>query len=212
MKLFLTVVIFALISFAPAYAEGGADVGLYDPLPPKHSAFVRFISNRPVTGSEEIKANGKTFDYLDYREVSSYFVLPGGHLKIQVGEALGEFDVEEGGFYTVVLNPDKTLGLKKDPGSDNQAKAQIIFYNLSQAADVSLKTADGKIDIVPTLSPGQISDRQINPVKVSLAVYDGGQKLKDLGPVSLERARSYSAFIMGDKDVLWVRSSTNTSR
>jgi hypothetical protein len=49
-------------------------------------------------------------------------------------------------------------------------------------------------------------------VKVSIAIFDGETKLKDLGPVSLERGSSYSAIAMNDKDVEWVQASTNTTR
>lgn len=194
---------------APALAQ---DQGLYDPLPPEGSAFVRFVSESPENGSKQAKANDKNYDYLNFKQVSSYYVIPQGSVKAGIGSATKDFNAESGKFYTVVLNESGALDVKDDPQNANEAKSQIVFYNLTDKRDLSLKTADGKVEIVPPLSAGGVGDKQINPVKVSIAVFDGDTKLKDLGPVSLERGASYSAIAMNDKDVEWVQASTNTTR
>ncbi|HQX27132.1 MAG TPA: alginate O-acetyltransferase AlgF [Alphaproteobacteria bacterium] len=193
----------------PAFAQ---DQGLYDPLPPEGSAFVRFLSESPESGSKQAKANDKGYDYLNFKQVSSYYVIPKGAVKASIGSAAKDFNAESGKFYTVVLNEGGALEVKDDPKNENEAKSQIVFYNLTDKPDLSLKTADGKVVIVPPLSAGAVGDKQINPVKVSIAIFDGETKLKDLGPVSLERGSSYSAIAMNDKDVEWVQASTNTTR
>jgi alginate O-acetyltransferase complex protein AlgF len=193
----------------PAFAQ---DQGLYDPLPPEGSAFVRFVSESPENGSKQAKANDKGYDYLNFKQVSSYYVIPKGAVKASIGSAAKDFNAESGKFYTVVLNEGGALEVKDDPKNENEAKSQIVFYNLTDKPDLSLKTADGKVVIVPPLSAGAVGDKQINPVKVSIAIFDGETKLKDLGPVSLERGSSYSAIAMNDKDVEWVQASTNTTR
>ncbi|MBP7722238.1 MAG: alginate O-acetyltransferase AlgF [Alphaproteobacteria bacterium] len=193
----------------PAFAQ---DQGLYDPLPPEGSAFVRFVSESPENGSKQAKANDKGYDYLNFKQVSSYYVIPKGAVKAAIGSAAKDFNAESGKFYTVVLNESGALEVKDDPKNENEAKSQIVFYNLTDKPDLSLKTADGKVEIVPPLSAGAVGDKQINPVKVSIAIFDGDTKLKDLGPVSLERGASYSAIAMNDKDVEWVQASTNTTR
>lgn len=193
----------------PAFAQ---DQGLYDPLPPEGSAFVRFVSESPENGSKQAKANDKGYDYLNFKQVSSYYVIPKGAVKASIGSAAKDFNAESGKFYTVVLNEGGALEVKDDPKNENEAKSQIVFYNLTDKPDLSLKTADGKVVIVPPLSAGAVGDKQINPVKVSIAIFDGDTKLKDLGPVSLERGASYSAIAMNDKDVEWVQASTNTTR
>lgn len=194
---------------APAFAQ---DQGLYDPLPPEGSAFVRFVSESSESGSKQAKANGKGYDYLNFKQVSSYYVLPKGSVKAEIGAATKDFNVESGKFYTVVLNESGALDVKTDPQNENQAKSHIVFYNLTDKPNISLKTADGKVEIVPPLAAGAVGDKQINPVKVPLAVFDGDKKLKDLGSVSLERGSSYSALALNDSDVEWVRASTNTTR
>lgn len=196
----------------PLQALANADSGLYDPLPPEGSAFVRFLSDAQDKGSEQVKANGKTFDYVSYKDVSSYYVIPQGKVAAEIGTARTDFNAESGKFYTVILTDKKDLRVEADPVNGNQAKAQIIMYNLSEQNDLSLKTADGKVEVVPPLAAGKMSERQINPVKVPLAVYKGGVKIKDLGEVSLDRSSSYSAVVTDENDVQWIRSTTNTTR
>lgn len=203
--------VFALLATGPVPALA-QDQGLYDPLPPEGSAFVRFMSEYETTGSNQAKANGKGYDYLNFKQVSSYYVVPQGPVKAEVGAASADFNAESGQFYTVVFNDAGQLEIKTDPKNENQAKSQVIFYNLSDNDDLSLKTADGSVEVVPPLAPGEVADKEINPVKVSLAVYDGPAKVKDIGAVSLERGISYSAIILSNNDVEWVRASTNTTR
>lgn len=203
--------VFGLITLGAAQAKA-QDVGLYDPAPPEGSAFVRFISDSEGSGSDEVKANGKTFDYLKYGEVSSYFVVPQGKVTTSIGSNSKGFDAESGGFYTVILGDDNKMDVKTDPINSNQAKAQIIFYNLSDNKNLSLKTSDGKLPIIPDVTDGSSAERQINPVKVSLAVYSATKKLKDLGAVSLERSRSYSVVALSQTEIVWIRSSTNAAR
>lgn len=198
-----------LMGSTPALAQ---DQGLYDPLPPEGSAFVRFVNEYEATTSQQAKANSKGYDYLNFKQVSSYYVVPQGPVKAEVGKAAADFTAESGKFYTVVLNEAGTVDVKTDPANENQAKSQVVFYNLSDNADLSLKTADGAVEIVPPQAAGGVADKQINPVKVSLAVFDGTTKIKDLGPVSLDRGVSYSAIVMSNNDVEWVRASTNTTR
>lgn len=193
----------------PATAQ---DAGLYDPLPPEGSAFVRFVSESSEAGSKEAKANDKGYDYLNARQVSSYYVIPQGSVKATIGDAAKDFNAEAGKFYTVVLNENGAVDVKTDPQNENAAKSQIVFYNLSGKSNLSLKTSDGKVEVVPPQPDGAVAAKQINPVKVSLAVFDGEKKLKDLGSVSLERSASYSAIAMNENDVEWVRASTSTTR
>lgn len=196
----------------PVQAFANEDSGLYDPLPPEGSAFVRFLSDYNDKGSEQVKANGKTFDYVSYKDVSSYYVIPQGKVDAEIGNAKTSFNAESGKFYTVILTDKKDVRVESDPVNGNQAKAQIIMYNLSEEPNLSLKTADGQVEVVPALEAGKMAERQINPVKVALALYNGETKIKDLGEVSLDRAGSYSAVVTDINDVQWVRSTTNTTR
>jgi hypothetical protein len=194
-----------------APASANPDSGLYDPLPPEGSAFVRFINSTPSKGSEEVKAQGKTYDYLDYKEASAYYAMPGGSIDAQVGGVKKTFDAAAGGFYTLVLD-DGELRVFEDEQNNNRAKAQITLYNLGGDNGLNLKTADGKVEVIPGTATDQTGVRQINPVKVPLALFKDEQKLKDLGPVSLERSQAYSVILFPTKEAALVKSTTNTTR
>ncbi len=204
------VITLLLLGSSPAMAA--SDTGLYAPAPPEGSAFVRFVSDLNYSGSEPVLVNGKKYDYLDYKEVSSYFTLPSGNVSAVIGKAKSSFNIEAGKFYTVVLEERGTLALRQDPVNNNRAKAQIILYNFSGEDNLSLRTADGNVEVIPPLAAGQMAQRQINPVRVELALFKGEQKIKDIGSPSLERAQSYSAFAVSNDDVSWVQATTNTTR
>lgn len=212
MKKFLALLALALCLSAPARAAANADAGLYDPVPPEGSAFVRFVNVHPAGGSREAKLGGRTVGHLSFRDISSYFVTPGKKTAASIGQASAEHDFAPGRFYTVALRDNGRLQVYEDPANANSAKSQITLYNFSPEKALSLKTSDGKVEVIPAATADTPGIRQINPVKVSLAVYDGGKVLYDLGPVSMDRARAYSVLVYPDHDVKWAASSTNTTR
>lgn len=201
----------AAMLFTATAVSANPDAGLYDPLPPEGSAFVRFMDDYPDTGSEKASLNGKTLDYMEFKEVSSYFVVPQGSIDAKIGEKQTQFEVESGKFYTVILNDQNQMTVNTDTVNSNRAKAQIHFYNLS-SGDLSIKTTDSNVEIIPVTKIHMVGDREINPVKVKLGLYEGDKLIKDLGPVSLERANSYNVVAYDKDNVVWVQSTTNTTR
>ncbi len=208
----LATAIMIAISFS-AFAGANVDEGLYDPAPPEGSAFIRFVHARQgKTGSEPASAGGKTFDYLEFKEVSSYFVIPQGRTKVAINQATQEIEVMPGNFYTLILTPDNQLKTHHDETSDNRAKAQVTLYNYGAQKNVSLKTSDGSIPVIENVARGESGRRDINPVNVSFAIFENDRKIAELESISLERSQSYSAFLFPDGDAIWKRAATNTTR
>ena len=205
-------VLLTALFVVPSYAYANADAGLYDPLPPEGSAFVRFVSLDEAEGSKEAQVNNKTMDHVRFKDVSSYYVTPQGPMKTRIGSVQKVFNVEAGNFYTVVLSKNQDLQLFQDEENNNQAKSQIIFYNFSSDSNLSLKTSDGKVEIIPAVPTGQNGAKQINPVKVSMGIYNGDKLVKDLGAVPLERSHSYSVVAFPNNEMKWMASTTNTTR
>ena len=211
MKKLTATLAFALMGLCAAPAFANVDEGLYDPLPPEGSAFVRFVNVSGESGSKPVTAQGKVYDYLDPKETSAYYALPGETLKVDIGGTAKEFDAEAGKFYTVALEGGQ-LAVFEDRQSENRAKAQITLYNFSPDADLALKTADGKVEVISPVDADQSDSREINPVKVPLAVYNGDQVVADLGALSLERSQSYSVLMFPDRKAELVKGTTNTTR
>ncbi|MBU6234410.1 MAG: alginate O-acetyltransferase AlgF [Alphaproteobacteria bacterium] len=195
----------------PANAAG-PDAGLYDPLPPEGSAFVRYINASADTASKAVGANGKASEYAKPGDVTPYFVVPQGKAEIGFGDIKLSQDVVSGKFYTVVWTGGEAVQVIEDPVNDNRAKSQILFYNLASDEAATLKTADGKVEVVGATEKGKSGVRQINPVKVTLAVYKGDAKIADVGEESLERGMAYSAVLVSPTKVVWARGITNTTR
>ena len=212
MRKLLSILAFLALGGLSGPALANVDEGLYDPLPPEGSAFVRFVNARIGDGSEPASAAGKTLDYLHFKEISSYFVVPEGDVTAEIGDSGKDFEVDAGGFYTVVIEKDGELKVYRDEQSDNRAKAQIIFYNFDPQSDLSLKTNDGKVEVIPAVATAESGAQLINPVKVPLAVYNGDRIVEDLGALSLERSQSYSVVVFPDKEARFIKGTTNTLR
>lgn len=196
MKMFITILAFlvpALLAF-PVMAQ---DDGLYDPVAPEGSAFVRFMNAGTADEALKPSINGKTYREIGHSALSAYFPLKAGRLDAGLGPIKLSDTVESGAYYTLVLKGD-ALTILKDSAIANPAKAVITLYNLSDKP-VILKTADGKVDIIPAVDPGKSGSREINAVPVTLAVFDGDRKITDIGAVSLKRSEA-TAMILSKKD------------
>ena len=78
-----------LVAPSLAFADN-QDEGLYDPVAPAGSAFVRFISVDPSMkdGDDSPTVNGKEYDGVPFATVSPYFVIPKGDLKTTFHQAI----------------------------------------------------------------------------------------------------------------------------
>lgn len=187
--------VFALaagLSMLSLNAFAGGDSALY-PVAPKGSAFVRVYN----ASSSEITPSigpGK-FTAVSPSSSSAYSFVPGGSYTAQLGAKSLPVTLSSDKYYTVV-NETSQPKLVEESKFDNKAKSRIDVQNLTDKP-LTLKTADGKTDVVPNVAPSKSGSREINPVKVSLALYSGDQKVADVKPVTLERGKITSLFITG---------------
>jgi len=102
--------------------------------------------------------------------------------------------------------------LIEEPPFKNKQKSLVRVQNLSDKA-LTLKTADGKTDVVKSVAAKGRGEREINPVKVSLALYDGDKKVGDVKPVALERGEAAVLYVTGSGSSLspvWVKRPVST--
>ncbi len=191
--------IFIMLFLAlPAFAVS-EDEGLYDAPPPEGSAFARFIHADPNVGGDiSPKLNGKSLDGVKFTGVKPYGVIPSGKTMAEIAGITLEFDADSDSYYSLVLQKGE-LRAVKEPELQDQLKAQIIVHNLTSKDDISLKTADGKVSVVGPLTAGETKNREINPIKVSFAIYSGDEKYADLVDWPLERKESY-IIVVFEKD------------
>ncbi|MDB5477780.1 MAG: hypothetical protein JWM96_275 [Alphaproteobacteria bacterium] len=194
-KLFAVFIL--ILSFA-AVSVRAEDEGLYDPVPPPGSAFVRFVNAQSDAKELKPAIHGKEYNAIKQGEVGPYVPAKKGDESFKFGGAEAKESLEEGTSYTVILKGG-ALAVLKDEAIANQAKAMIAFYNLSSVENLSLKTDDGKVAIIPPVATGKSGYREINAVKVNLAVYNGDAKAADVAPIALRR-REPTAVVAMDKE------------
>lgn len=204
---------FSLLTLAPAALAANADEGLYDPVAPKGSAFVRVYN----AGADafDVSTNGKKRDTVAGASLSPYYVQEKGAFKLAAGNVSTDATAEEGKYYTVVVKDGKANVLT-DMALENRAKALVVFYNLTGTPDLALKTADGKVEVIPAQAAGATAGREMNGVKVTFGVFAGIESKASLKEAVLERGRAYAIVATqkadGTIDAQWFETATDTRK
>ncbi|WDY58840.1 alginate O-acetyltransferase AlgF [Pseudomonas sp. PSKL.D1] len=199
------------LSLASMQAFAGADAALYGPTAPKGSTFVRLYNAAPApaaasVGNTQIKQVGA-------QASSDFSFLPGGDYTAQVGGKSVPVKLAADKYYTLVNNAGGNPQLIEEPPFKNKQKALVRVQNLSDQA-LTLKTADGKTEVVQSVAAKGRGEREINPVKVNLALFEGNKKVSDLKPVALERGEAAVLYVTGSGNSLspvWVTRPVSTN-
>ncbi|QCI10820.1 alginate O-acetyltransferase AlgF [Pseudomonas putida] len=192
------------LSLASMQAFAGADAALYGPSAPKGSTFVRLYnaSSAPTAatvGNTQIKQVGA-------QASSDFSFLPGGDYTAQVGGKNVPVKLAADKYYTLVNTASGAPQLIEEAPFKNKQKALVRVQNLSDQ-QLTLKTADGKTEVVKPVAAKGTGQREINPVKVSMALYAGDKKVGDVKPVALERGEAAVLYVTGSGNSLspvWV--------
>ncbi|MBC3485366.1 alginate O-acetyltransferase AlgF [Pseudomonas sp. SWRI50] len=199
------------LSLASMQAFAGADAALYGPTAPKGSTFVRLYNaaSAPAAasvGNTQIKQVGA-------QASSDFSFLPGGDYTAQVGGKSVPVKLASDKYYTLVNSSSGNPQLIEEPPFKNKQKALVRVQNLSDQS-LTLKTADGKTEVVTPVAAKGRGEREINPVKVNLALYAGDKKVSDVKPVALERGEAAVLYVTGSGSSLspvWVTRPVSTN-
>jgi len=192
------------LTLASMQAFAGADAALYGPSAPKGSTFVRLYN---AAGSPTAASVGNTqIKQVGAQASSDFSFLPGGDYTAQVGGKSVPVKLAADKYYTLVNNNGGNPQLIEEPPFKNKQKALVRVQNLSDQ-QLTLKTADGKTEVVKPVAAKGRGEREINPVKVNLALYAGDKKVGDVKPVALERGEAAVLYVTGSGNSLspvWV--------
>lgn len=192
-------VIAVIFTAVPVWAAGGDD-GLYSPSYPPGSAFVRFVNGDNTDFSPVMKIRGKTYAAASLGGMGIAYPVSPGEAEITLEKAATvKYDLKPDGHYTALLKDGK-LKILEEPSNDNKIKTQIFLINATDTADIKLKTADGKTDVVGPVAPGAISGRAVNPMKIGFSVFAGEEKIADLQERPLERGPGYGVVVYKGRD------------
>jgi alginate O-acetyltransferase complex protein AlgF len=183
--------------------------GLYAPNAPKGSSFVRGYN---ASNSEQSFSVGNT-ELNDIAPLASsdFSFMPAGSYNAQIGHQQLPVKLEAEQFYTLVSQDGAAPKLVAEAPFNNKRKALLRVQNLT-GSTLSLKTADGKA-VVDAVAPNANGQREVNPVNISLALFDGERKVSDLKPVSLARGEVACLYITGSGNALspvWVKRPAKT--
>lgn len=195
------------LSLIGLHAQAG-EAALYGPAAPKGSAFVR-LYNAGLQATT-VKVGSATITSTAPQGGSAFSFLPAGSYSAEVGGKTLPVKLEADQYYTLVNTPE-TPRLVVDPAFYNRQKALVRLHNLTDQP-LSLKTKDGATQVVDSVAPGEHGDREINPVKVSLALYQGDKRLTDVETTLLERGEVTALFVtqaQGRLMPVWVKQVKN---
>ncbi|SDS72189.1 alginate O-acetyltransferase AlgF [Pseudomonas fuscovaginae UPB0736] len=205
-----TLAMAAGLSLLSLQAWAAGDAALYGPTAPKGSSFVRLYN----ASNQEVSATVGATALNDIAPLASsdFSFMPGGDYSAKVGSQSLPVKLAPDHYYTLVNNASGQPQLIEEPPFKNKQKSLVRVQNLSDKA-LTLKTADGKTDVVQSVAAKGRGEREINPVKVSFALYDGNQKVSDLKPVALERGEAAVLYVTGSGSSLspvWVKRPVST--
>ncbi|PYC24900.1 alginate O-acetyltransferase AlgF [Pseudomonas mosselii] len=199
------------LSLASLQAFAGADAALYGPSAPKGSTFVRLYN---AAASPAAASVGNTqIKQVGAQASSDFSFLPGGDYTAQVGGKSVPVKLAADKYYTLVNSASANPQLIEEPPFKNKQKALVRVQNLSDQS-LTLKTADGKTEVVSPVAAKGRGEREINPVKVNLALYQGDRKVGDVKPVALARGEAAVLYVTGSGSSLspvWVTRPVATN-
>ncbi|WP_339528839.1 alginate O-acetyltransferase AlgF [Pseudomonas mucidolens] len=209
-RLAKTLALVAGMSVVSMSAFAGGDAALYGPVAPKGSSFVRLFN----ASNQEVSATVGNTALNDVAPLGSsdFSFLPGGDYSAKVGSQAVTVKLAADHYYTLVNSGSAQPQLIEEPPFKNKQKSLVRVQNLSDKA-LTLKTADGKTEVVKVVAAKGRGEREINPVKVSLALFDGDKKVGDLKPVALERGEAAVLYVTGQGSNLspvWVKRPVST--
>lgn len=199
MKTTWSVTMLLLTAALAAGPVRAGDEGLYGPVAPPDSAFVRVFNATP-TSVENAAVGSEDFnDVLGY-EASGFVFLPPGGYTLTVGSAKQQVTLRKNRYYTAVYEDGKIKMLDNDRYT-NHLKALVIVYNLLDGIELSLRTADGKTAVIDKVAPNSYGTREVNPVRTQLALFKGQQRLAPVRQVAFERGKAFSLFVTGTPEM-----------
>ena len=196
LKLFVYLLIgyFASLNFC-ALAQ---DEGLYPAPPPADAAFVRIVHAAPDVESINIVVGDTSFPEIDFGQATDHYIVIQGKRKASLGQLEQEIEIAAGKLYTLAITSSEgnvVLTLVEDTIISNRTKALLSLYNFSSLEKVSLKTADGSVDILLDIVPLQTGNIEVNGINIDLATFADGP-IEVFEGVGLERGKTYSVIVM----------------
>lgn len=190
------------LSAAPLLAQ---DNQLYEDPADPNASFVRVVS----PGETLAVVDGNTFDNVK-GGVTPYVMMMAGPVSVAVGDLVSEGDIPPTSFYSFVKGTDGTLHLLQDAITNSPAKADLVFYNLSDLPMVDLFVPT--VDTVAIAGIAQNTSRQVTlkaPLTLDFEVRDGASVLASLPMIEMRRRAGVTVVFSGSAGAYTAFSTEN---
>ncbi len=184
-----------------------SEEALYGPKAPPGSAFIRIFNSSQAAmltasiGSKSLTAKG-------VYSASKYQFLPAGEYTLNIKQSQQPLVLEADHYYTAFLNKSGAISTIEGQAFSQRKKALIAFYNLTDIP-LTLKTDNGKGTVIKGVEPNNSGFREVNAVKISLAVFNAQKKIVSASPIALKRGEIFNLFAVSQPNtnpsLVWVQ-------
>lgn len=181
------------------------DNQLYEEPADPNASFVRIVS----PGQTLAVVGSSTFDNVQ-GGVTPYVMMAAGPISVAVGDLAGNGEIPPASFYTFAAGSDGTLHLLQDVITNSPAKADLVFYNLSDLPSVDLFVP--AVDAMALEDIAQNLSRQVTlkaPLTLDFEVRDGATILASLPGVSMRRRAGVTVVFSGTAGAYTAFSTEN---
>ena len=207
--------LFLLLALLPAASPALAQREVYDPEPPRGSAYVRFVNAMPA--EVEIRSDfapGQRIGTENARRAGAYVVVEkvaNRRLAVEIRSggrsATATVSPPADGFMTILVHPGadgapQVAGIAEEMNF-NRARARLGFYNgVAGCSAASLRLhPDGPV-IFTDVGPGQARNRSVNPVTADISATCMNRQAPPIKLEGLEAGQSHSVFLIARGDLL----------
>lgn len=190
MKWFMQMVVALAVLFSGSsvYAADG-NAALYDATAPADSAYVRVFNL--TNAAIDVKVSSKSAAQpISAYQMGDYLFLAQGQHDIALGSLNVSLSFSKNEVKTLLFDGTQ-LKVVNDSLFESVKKARVGLYNFSSQA-VALKTANGKHEVVKSVTPGDSGFREVNEIKMVFSAYQDGKSVATFDETFLKKGRSYS--------------------
>ena len=175
-----------------------------DPADPA-AAFVRIVA----PGETLAVVGANTFDNVQ-GGVTPSVMMGAGPISVAVGDLVSEGEIPPTSFHSFVVGYDGTLHLLQDMITNSPAKADLVFYNLSDLPMVDLFVPS--VDALALEDIAQNTSRQVTlkaPLTLGFEVRDGATVLATLPEIEMRRRAGVTVVFSGSAGAYSAFSTEN---
>ena len=142
--------------------------------------------------------------------VTPYVMMAAGPVSVAVGDLVSHAEIPPTSFQTFIVGTDGSLHLLQDMITNSPAKADLVFYNLSDLPMVDLYVPS--VDALALEGIAQNTSRQVTlkaPLTLAFQVRDGATVLATLPEVQMRRRAGVTVVFSGSAGTYSAFSTEN---